>query len=136
MHNFIENTEKFPLFAAYFVTALGLFALFLFIYVRITPYREISLIRAGNIAAAASLSGAILGFVIPLASAIANSVDFFDMLIWSAIALLVQLIVYLVVWRLIPNIGQDIPEGKIAQGAFLGTLSLAAGLLNAACMTY
>ena len=49
--------------------SLALTALFLAIYVRITPYREFALIRAGNVAAAASLSGALLGFVIPLASA-------------------------------------------------------------------
>jgi uncharacterized membrane protein YjfL (UPF0719 family) len=37
---------------------------------------------------------------------------------------------------LIPGISQAISEGKIAQGVFLGVLSLATGLLNSACMTY
>ena len=34
----------------------------------------------------------------------------------------------------IPNIARDIPDGKVAQGTFLGVLSLATGLLSAACM--
>jgi uncharacterized membrane protein YjfL (UPF0719 family) len=37
---------------------------------------------------------------------------------------------------LVPHIGRHIPEGKIASGIFLGATSLAAGILNAASMTY
>jgi putative membrane protein len=48
----------------------------------------------------------------------------------------VQLATYLAVRVLVPGIVKDIPEGKLAQGIFLGSVSLAAGLLNAACMTY
>jgi putative membrane protein len=44
-------------FLAYFAASLAMLAAFVAIYVRVTPYREISLIREGNIAAAASLSG-------------------------------------------------------------------------------
>lgn len=43
-------------------------------YIFITPYREIALIREGNAAAAAGLGGAILGFVLPLASTIVLAV--------------------------------------------------------------
>jgi putative membrane protein len=37
---------------------------------------------------------------------------------------------------LIPSITRDIPAGNSAQGFFLGAVSLAVGLLNAACMSY
>ena len=50
--------------------ALALLAIFAAIYVRVTPYNEIALIREGNMAASISLSGALIGFVLPLASAI------------------------------------------------------------------
>ena len=120
----------------YFAASLALLALFIFIYIRITPYRELVLIREGNVAAAASLSGAILGFVIPLAHSIAQSVNLADMALWGLIALVVQLLVYFAVSRLIPGIARDIPEGKVAPGMLLGALSLATGILNAACMTY
>jgi putative membrane protein len=131
-----RSISGLPAFALYFVVSLALVALFLVIYLRITPYREIALIRQGNAAAALSLSGTIMGFVIPLAHAIAQSVSLPDMLLWGGIALLVQLLVFMVATRVIPGIGKDISEGKIAQGTFLGALSLAAGILNAACMTY
>jgi len=132
-------TELFSGFTA-FITHLGaglvLLGLFLFIYVKITPYHEIQLIREGNVAAAISLSGAMIGFVVPLAKAVAQSSDIYDMLTWAGIALVIQLLVYAVVRLIIPGISKDIPEGKVAQGTFLGAVSLATGLLNSACMTY
>jgi putative membrane protein len=123
-------------FLVYFGLSLGFVALYLTIYVRITPYREIALIREGNAAAAASLSGSLLGFVLPLASAVVNSVNPWDMALWAAIALLVQLAAYFAVRLLVPDLGRQIPDGRVAAGIFLGASSLAAGVLNAACMAY
>ena len=123
-------------FLLYFAASLALVALFVFIYTRITPHKEFTLIREGNVAAAASLSGAILGFVIPLAYSVAQSVNIADMALWGLIALVIQLLVFFAVTRIIPTLVRDIPEGKIAPGILLGALSLAAGILNAACMTY
>jgi len=134
-----QSLAGLPSFLFYFATAIGLLLLFLLAYIFITPYREIALIRvirAGNAAAAASLSGAILGFVLPLASAIAHSVSLFDMAVWGLIALMIQLLVYGVGRLLLPDLARDIPAGQMATGVFLGALSLAVGILNAACMSY
>ena len=125
-----------PAFALYFGSSVVLLLVFISIYIQITPYRELALIREGNAAAAASLSGAMLGFVIPLAHSVAQSVNLADMAVWGLIALVVQLVVFFVVTRLMPGLSRDIPAGKVAPGVFLGSLSLATGILNAACMTY
>jgi putative membrane protein len=123
-------------FLAYFVSALMLTALFLIIYVRITPYKELDLIDHGNAAAAYSLSGALFGFIIPLASVIIHSVNFYDMLLWGAVALVIQILIYLLVRLLFKSLAAAIQEGIVSKGLFLGALSLAAGILNAACMSY
>lgn len=133
---FTQSLVGLPSFLIYFATAISLLALFVVAYVFITPYREIALIRDGNAAAAASLSGALLGFVLPLASAIAHSLSLFDMAIWGLIALLVQLLAYGLGRLLLPDLARDIPAGRMATGLFIGALSLAIGILNAACMTY
>ena len=125
-----------PAFAMYFGSGVGLLALFIAIYVHVTPHREFRLIREGNTAAAASLAGAVIGFVLPLASSIENSVAFLDMLLWAAVALIVQTLGYLVVRALVPQISADIAAGKTASGVFLGAMAIALGILNAACMTY
>jgi len=136
MDKLLLSLAGFPSFLLYFLLALVLVGVFLFVYVRVTPYQEFVLIREGNTAAAISLSGALMGFVLPLASAIAHSVGPLDMLLWGGIALVVQLLAYFVASRLVPGIAEAIPQGKTASATLLGALSLAAGILNAACMTY
>jgi len=130
------SLSGFDDFLLYFGLSIGFVVLYLAIYVRATPYREFALIRAGNAAAAASLSGSLIGFVLPLASAVVHSVNPWDMALWAAIALAVQIAVYLVVRLLVPDVVRHIPEGKVGAGVLLGVASLAAGILNAACMTY
>ena len=132
----LESFGGFDDFLIYLAISAALLAIFLAIYVRITPYREVALIREGNIAAAFSLSGTVIGMAIPLANAIEYSVNPIDMAIWGAIALLVQLLVFVIARITLPHIAEDIPAGKQASGIFLGAISIAAGILNAACMTY
>lgn len=125
-----------PIFASYFFLALALIAVFVLIYINITPYKELRLIREGNLAAAISLSGALFGFVLPLASAITYSVNVQDMLVWGVVALAVQLAVFAVIALLLPTLRKDIPQNKVAPAVLLAAVSLAAGIINAACMTY
>jgi putative membrane protein len=125
-----------PDFAAYFGAAVALLAVFVAIYVRTTPYPELKLIRAGNTAAAIGLTGAMIGFVLPVASSIEHSVSLFDMLLWSLVALVVQLIAYALVRLTLPHLAQNMGQGDVASGVFLAGTSIALGLLNAAAMTY
>jgi putative membrane protein len=136
MNHVLASFAGFDDFLIYLSISLGLLGMFAAIYARVTPHHEIELIRQGNIAASYSFAGAVLGFIIPLSSAIKNSVSLVDMAIWGLIALVVQIAAYVTVKIMIPRLPDDIAEGKQAQGFFLGALSLGVGLLNAACMTY
>ena len=131
-----QSLAGLPAFAVYFGAGLALLAVFLGVYSAVTPYNEFALIRDGNLAAAISLAGATLGFVLPLASAIAHSVSVVDMAVWGVVALVAQVVVYFIVARLVPRLAEAIPAGRVATAAFLATLSVAVGLLNAAAMTY
>lgn len=136
MSNVWQSIAGLPDFLAYFAFALAILALSVAVYVRVTPYREFALIREGNVSAAVSLSGALIGLVLPLASAIAHSVNPLDMAVWSAIALAVQIVVYAVVGRLVPHFSAAIEAGRVAPAVLLAAVSLCAGILNAACLTY
>ncbi len=136
MRDLWASLAGFDDFLLYFALSLLLLALFIAIYTRVTPYKELVLIQEGNTAAAVSLTGAVLGFVLPLASAVANSVNPIDMLLWGLLALIVQILVFLVARWMMPNIAQDIPNCQMASAIWLAALSLAAGILNAASMTY
>ena len=131
-----QSLAGVPLFLVYFVVGLALLTVFLAIYGWITPYRELALIRDGNVAAAISLAGVVLGFTLPLASAIAHSVGLVDMIVWGAIALASQLIVYFIVARLVPHFAEAITAGRVSAATLLAAVALAVGILNAAAMTY
>jgi putative membrane protein len=125
-----------PNFFAYFSVAIVLLSVFLLVYINVTPYDEFALIRTGNSAAAMSLSGALLGFVIPVANVIAHSDTIADLVAWGAIAGTIQILAYLAARFALPHIIEDIPAGKTAPAIFLAAASVSIGLINAACMTY
>ncbi len=125
-----------PAFLLYLVASFALVGLFILIYVRVTPQRELALLRQGNAAAAISFGGAVLGFVIPLSQAVAQSQNLADMALWSLIALLVQIVVFLLANLLIGKAGQKITDGELGAASFLAFMSIAGGMLNAACMTF
>ena len=129
-------SEGLIAFASHFASALAFLFVFIAVYIRITPYKEIALIREGNTAASASLSGAVLGYCIALASSVAHSIDLLDMLVWGSIALFVQLLAFFATRLMLPDLIKDVPENKLASGIFLGAISLGMGILNAACQSY
>ena len=122
-------------FLLYFGVALVLEAVFVVLYMAVTPHHEATLIKRGNTAAAISLGGAVLGFTLPLASVIAQSVSLLDMAVWGAVALVVQLAVYRLADFLLREVSKHIEEGNVAAAATLAAASLAIGLINAASMT-
>jgi putative membrane protein len=124
-----ESLAGLPYFIAYFGLSLVLLTVCLAIYVAITPYPEIRLIREGNAAAATTLAGVLIGFALPLGSAIAHSVSLLDMLV-------VQLVAYATVRMAVPNVVRHVREGQVASGVFLGAVAVSVGILNAASMTY
>ncbi len=132
----VSSLATLPDFLAYFATAIAFAALFVVVYAWITPQRELALIRANTPAAAISFGGAFIGFVIPLASAIAHSVGLLDCAVWSAIALVVQLLVFLVARVLLPDLPARIARDERAAATLVATLSIGVGILDAACMTW
>src|SRR5215510_13986872 len=132
----LQSLAGLPAFLVYFCTAILCIVVYLLVYTRITPHDEFKLIRDNDPAAAVALGLSLLGFTLPVVSAIAHSANVVDCLVWSLIALLVQVIVYYIVRIPVPNLSQRIAEGQMAPAIWLGLSSLAAGALNAACMIY
>ncbi|NJD26000.1 MAG: DUF350 domain-containing protein [Betaproteobacteria bacterium] len=126
--------NSLPAFAGFFATAVALLAAFLALYVLVTPYNEIALIREGNTAAALSLGGALVGFALPIAVAVAVSHNLYVMIGWGAVAGVVQLLAYIAARLALPRLNESIPQGKVASGIFLASLALGVGILNAGCI--
>ena len=126
--------NSLPAFFAYFATATAMLAGFVALYVMVTPYREISLIRAGNEAAAISLGGAVIGFALPLAVSVAVSHNLYAMIGWGVVASVVQLLTFIAARLALPRLNESIPQGKLASGIFLASLAIGVGILNAGCI--
>lgn len=132
----IQSLAGLPAFLVYFCTATVVVMLYLFVYTRITAHNEFELIRNNVPGAAVSLGLSLLGFTLPLVSAMTHAANLIDCLIWSIIALIVQVIVYYAVRIPVPNLSDRIAAGELAPAIWLGLASLAAGALNASSMIY
>ena len=127
--------------ALHFIIAFGLACLFLtvfkWLYQISTPYDERALIAANNPAAGIALGGAIIGFALPLASALSVTVSVIEFTAWALLAGVIQIVAAFIVRRLIVrDMAVRIEEGNIASAIYSAATSIGLGLLNAASMTY
>ena len=129
---FLTNLTEFFLFL---VVASVLALFFVFVYTRVTRHHELALIKENSTAAAVAFSGSLIGFALPLASTMINSINIIELVLWGVIALIVQVLVYLLIRLPMPRISERIEADELAAGIWLGTCSIVAGILNAASMT-
>lgn len=115
----------------YLATALILLTICITLYLWMTPYPELALIREGNIAAALSLGGASLGLTLPIASAIYFTHDIIEMMKWAAIGCAMQFILF----QLIRKQANAVQTGNVAVGLLLAYLSVSTGSLVAICIS-
>ncbi len=132
----LQSLAGLPAFLAYFCTALVAVVLYLVVYTRITAHKEFDLIARNVPGAAVALGLSLLGFALPLASAMAHSQNLLDCAIWAVIALVVQIAVYFIVRIPVHQLSARIAAGEMAAAIWLGLASLSAGVLNAAAMSY
>lgn len=117
--------------------AAGVFTiLFKLLYQWATPYNERALIRAGNVAAAITLGAALLGYILPLASALEHTVSLPEFAAWALLAGVIQILAFTIVRRIVmPDFSDRIVRGELAAALYMASISLGVGLLNAACMS-
>ncbi len=117
----------------YLGAGLVMLSLFLVLYERITPISEFRLIREGCVAAVLSLGGATVGFSFSIASSVLHSNDFAMFTFWAICAAVVQLLAYWGATRLVPDAGEALENNNIAVGGLFGAISVAVGIISAAC---
>jgi putative membrane protein len=131
-----ESISGLPTFLLFLVIALGLTALYLVLYTLATAHNEFALIRQNVISAAVALGFSLVGFSLPLASAIVHAQNLMDCIVWGLVALAVQILAYWLVRLVMRDLSQRIAAGEMSAALFLGAASLSAGIVNAAAMTF
>ena len=127
--------QGFLAFLTYFGVGLGVLFAAVAIVLLITPHSEITLIRAGNSAAAVAFCGTLLGLALPIHAVIQHSVSALDALIWGLVAAVVQVLAYFIATFASRTLSKQIDDGVLSAGIFSAAIAISVGLINAAAMT-
>ena len=123
-----------PILAAQFLTTFALLGIGVAAYFAITPFDERRLVQDGNVAAGVLMGGTVLALSIPLAATLASSASQVDILIWGLVALIIQLLTFVLISRFIRGLDAQIERGNVAMAIAVVSLQLAVALLNAGSM--
>ncbi len=124
----------FPVLLMHFSVTLLMLVAGAVIYQMITPYNELDLIRGGNIAAALSFSGALVGLALPLAVCMARSLNLWDIIIWGCLTLFIQLIAYRIGDALLKDLPKRIENGELSAATTIVGIKLSVAMINAAAI--
>jgi putative membrane protein len=131
----VSVLSGFPVLLVQLAATTALFVVGLALYVWVTPYREVTLLRQGNVAAAIALSGQMLALAIPLGAMLAHSVNLPDIVLWGIVTLILQLVAFAAVALVVRRLPAAIERGEIAPALVLATAQIVAGIFNAAAMS-
>ncbi|MEM1105442.1 MAG: DUF350 domain-containing protein [Pseudomonadota bacterium] len=101
------------------------------VYIKLTPWRELALVKDKNGSAGLALAGAIIGLAIPISACLANALNWVGFLIWGTVALLMQLIAYRVTDFLLRDLPRRIQEDEAGAAIFLIGTKIASALILA-----
>jgi putative membrane protein len=122
-------------YALHLVAAGLLLFIFFLVYTWATPFDEMTLIRQGNVAAALTLGGALIGFSMTVASGLVHTDTLRSFVGWSAAAAAIQLLTYVLVSRLLHMSKQQIEGNNVAFGVLLAAISISVGAVSAGALS-
>lgn len=134
MLDFTGTFIGFPQFLAYFVMGLVFMAIFMWLYTKLTPHDELALVRQNNATAALIWVGALIGYSLPMASAMRDSFAIEEFMVWGVIAGVTQLAVFFGYKQFFPRMHERIENNELATGINLAGVAIAVGILNAAAV--
>ena len=115
-------------FLLYTFSSLALLSIFGKIYQWLTPYHEQEQIKAGKLAPAIALGGALIGFTLPLLSVSYHGVNYVDFLLWAGLVGVLQIILFKALYWVIP---MQIEEDNRAIALIYAVLAFCVGLISA-----
>lgn len=132
MHPSLESLANgFPYLISYLLVVTAIYVIGLTVYVKLTPHKEIELIQDGNIAAAISFSGLVIGLALPLAACLVMKIGLIDVLIWGVVSTLFQLFLFRLADIIFAGMPQRITEGEVAAATVLVAFKLAGSIILA-----
>lgn len=132
MHPSLQSLANgFPDLIAYLALVTAIYVVGIFIYVKLTPHKEIELIQNGNMAAAISFSGLIIGLALPLAACLVLKIGLVDVLVWGTVSLLLQLFLFRMTDIIFSGMAQRITDDEVPAATVLVAFKLAGSIILA-----
>lgn len=132
MHPSLESLANgFPYLIFYLLLVTAIYLVGLIVYVKLTPHKEIELIQEGNMAAAVSFSGLVIGLALPLAACLINKFGLIDVLVWGTVSVLLQLFLFRLTDMVLSGLPKRIEEGEVPAATVLAAFKLAGSIILA-----
>ena len=128
---FDNLANGFPWLIFYLLVITAIYLVGLFIYVKLTPHRELELVQQGNMAAAVSFSALVISLALPLAACLVNKIGLFDVAIWGLLSLFLQLFLFRLTDAIFIGMPQRIIDNEVPAATVLAAFKLAGSLILA-----
>jgi putative membrane protein len=136
MANILPTLQSgLPVLLAQFAVTLLLLGVGIVAYMWVTPFEERRLIREGSVAAGILVLGTLIALALPLAATLASSLVVLDIVVWGLVALVIQLLAFVLASRLLGDLRRMIEAGNVAAALVVVGIQLAIAILNAGAMS-
>lgn len=124
-----------PTLVVQFVAAAAVYVAGIAAYARLTPYHELELVRNGNVAAAVTLGGALIGLALPVGATLARSLSVADILVWGAVATVMQAAAFGLASLMLRELPARVERGDLAAALVAASVQVSVGIVNAGAMS-
>jgi len=121
----------FPWLIFYLLIVIAIYIAGLFIYVKLTPHKELKLVQDGNMAAAVSFSALVLSLALPLAACLVNKFSLIDVAMWGTLSLFLQLFLFRLTDAIFKGMPQRIIDDEVPAATVLAAFKIAGSIILA-----
>lgn len=121
----------FPWLIFYLLIVTAIYLAGLFIYVKLTPHKELELVQNGNMAAAISFSALVISLALPLAACLINKFSLIDVALWGTISLFLQLFLFRLTDSIFKGMPQRIEDNQVPAATVLAAFKIAGSIILA-----
>lgn len=118
----------FPVLISYLLVLTGIYIVGIFIYVKLTPHKELELVQEGNMAAAVSFSALVVSLALPLAACLVNKVSLIDVAVWGTVSLFLQLFLFRCTDAIFSGMPERIKNDEVPAALVLASFKLSGSL--------
>ena len=121
----------FPWLIFYLMIVTAIYLAGLFIYVKLTPHKELELVQNGNMAAAVTFSALVISLALPLAACLVNKFSLIDVAMWGTLSLFLQLFLFRLTDAIFKGMPQRIIDDEVPAATVLAAFKIAGSLILA-----